>query len=318
MTGFGVGDAALAGGRVVAEIRSVNHRFLDVRARLPRELSDLTLFAEQAARERLRRGRFELNVRTEGSGIAASALDKPRARAAWRALIELRDELAPGADVPLTLLGAVPELFVPAAGQELEAVRTAIQRAIGAAITAMDRMCRAEGASLAYDLLGRTAAFKALLRDVTALADSAREGFARRLRERLDRLLTGTSATLDAGRLEVEVVLLAERSDVTEEITRLASHLEQVSGLLAQGSARKGPAAGEPDVGSGPGGDGAGSARASADVEPVGRQLDFLLQEMVREVNTLGAKAQDAAISHIVVAMKVELERMREQVQNVE
>jgi uncharacterized protein YicC (UPF0701 family) len=105
---------------------------------------------------------------------------------------------------------------------------------------------------------------------------------------------------------------------VTEEITRLASHLEQVSGLLAQGSAHKGPAAGEPDVGSGPGGDGAGSARGGADVEPVGRQLDFLLQEMVREVNTLGAKAQDAAISHIVVAMKVELERMREQVQNVE
>src|SRR4051812_22453080 len=119
MTGFGVGDVALPDGRVVAEIRSVNQRFLDVRARLPRELADLSLFAEQVARERLRRGRVELVIHTEGAVVPACALDKDRARAALRALGELRDELAPGAEVPLSLLSAVPDLFTPPAGPEL-------------------------------------------------------------------------------------------------------------------------------------------------------------------------------------------------------
>src|SRR5580698_2213548 len=104
MTGFGVGDVALPEGRVFAEIRSVNQRFLDVRARLPRELAELTLFAEQVARERLRRGRVELLVHTEGAAVAAWARDKSRARAAFQVLVELRDELATGTEVPLALL----------------------------------------------------------------------------------------------------------------------------------------------------------------------------------------------------------------------
>src|SRR3954470_8065789 len=113
MTGFGVGDFALPEGRVVAEIRSVNQRFLDVRARLPRELADLSLFAEQVARERLRRGRVELLVHTEGTVLSPCVVDKARARAAFRALAELRDELAPGAEVPLSRLAVVPDLFTP-------------------------------------------------------------------------------------------------------------------------------------------------------------------------------------------------------------
>src|ERR1700742_3478044 len=108
MTGFGVGDVALPEGRVIAEIRSVNQRFLDVRARLPRELVDLSLFAEQVARERLRRGRVELVVHTEGAVVSPCVLDTARARSALLSLGELRDELAPGSDVPLSLLSAVP------------------------------------------------------------------------------------------------------------------------------------------------------------------------------------------------------------------
>src|SRR5262245_46537435 len=111
MTGFGVGDVALANGRIVAEVRSVNQRFLDVRARLPRELADLALFAEQVARERLRRGRVELLIHAEGSVLTPCSLDKARARAAFDALAQLRDELAPGTEVPLSLLAAVPDLF---------------------------------------------------------------------------------------------------------------------------------------------------------------------------------------------------------------
>jgi uncharacterized protein (TIGR00255 family) len=298
MTGFGVGDVALVldergapRGRVVAEIRSVNQRFLDVRARLPRELADLSLFAEQVARERLRRGRVELVVHTEGAVVSPCVLDKERARAALRALGELRDELAPGSDVPLSLLSAVPDLFTPPGsdGREISALRGAIKQAIERAVEAMEAMCRCEGEALSVDLRARCGLLRELLTEVNGIAEASREIVRGRLRERVERLLAGADLTIDVVRVETEVVLIAERSDVAEELTRLASHLDQFCAVCAD------------DRG-----------------EPVGRRLDFLLQEMLREANTLGAKAQDAALSHRVVAIKVELERLREQVQNIE
>jgi uncharacterized protein (TIGR00255 family) len=289
MTGFGLGDAALAGGRLVAEVRSVNQRYLDVRAKLPRDLSDLTMFAEQVARERLRRGRVELIVRAEGAALAPLVLDKARASAAFRALVELRDELAPGSEVPLSLLVAVPDLFAPVGGHELDAIREAARAAIERAIDAMDAMCRREGEALAADMRARIAAVRALAGEVLARAGGTREALRMRLRERLERLLQDVQTALDAPRMEAEIALLAERSDITEEVIRLRSHLDQFEGVLSETAG-----------------------------EPCGRRLDFLLQEMVREANTLGAKAQDAPISQRVVAMKVELERLREQAQNVE
>jgi uncharacterized protein (TIGR00255 family) len=289
MTGFGVGDVALGEGRLIAEVRSVNQRFLDIRARLPRELSDLTLFVEQVARERLRRGRVELIVHTEGSVLRPSVLDRGRAHAAFRALSELRDELSPGAEVPLSLLASVPDLFAPPSGPEMEAVRGAIKCAVEKAIVAMGEMCSREGEALAVDLRARSATLRGLTLEVAQRAEGAREAARRRLRERLERLLAGVETPLDPARIETEVALLAERSDVTEEITRLGSHLEQFA-----------------------------SACEEQRAEPVGRKLDFLLQEMLREANTLGAKAQDAGVSQLVVGMKVELERLREQVQNIE
>lgn len=288
MTGFGVGDARLTHGRVIAEIRSVNQRFLEIRARLPREIAELTIFAEQVVRERLRRGRIELSVRSEGSVLSPSVLDKPRAVAAFRALVELRDEVAPGVEVPLSLLGAVPDLFVPPAGTELEVVRAAVKAAIDEAIGAMDAMCLREGESLRADLCSRCAALKQVTERLAGRAGEVRDAACQRLRERVQRLLSDTALTLP-GRLEAEVLMLADRGDIAEELTRLRSHLDQFEAALA-----------------------------ASTTEPVGRRLDFLLQEMLREANTIGAKAQDASISHEVVTIKVELERLREQVQNVE
>lgn len=303
MTGFGVGDASLPGGRVVAEIRSVNQRFLDVRARLPRELSDLSLFAEQVARERLRRGRVDLVVHTEGASASGVSLDADRARAALRAFAALRDELARGAEgepplplspeIPLSLLSAVPDLFTPPSGAAQEALRAAVRVAIERAVEAMEAMCRREGEALGADLRARAGTLRGLVAEVAALAETSRDAIRRRMRERAIRLLADAALEVDPGRVEAEVVLLADRSDVTEEVTRLHSHLDQLEGAL------------DPE-----------GARPSHD--PVGRRLDFLLQEMLREANTLGAKAQEAALSHKVVAIKVELERLREQVQNVE
>jgi uncharacterized protein (TIGR00255 family) len=289
MTGFGVGDERLAHGRVIAEIRSVNQRFLEIRARLPREFAELSIFAEQVVRERLRRGRIELSVRTEGSVLSPCVLDKARAAAAFRALEALRDEIAPGVEVPLSLLGAVPDLFVPPAGSELEAVRAAVKSAIDGAMDAMEAMCRLEGDVLLSDLRGRCAVLKAVTEQVAGRADQVRDAACRRLRERLERLLADAAVTASPGRLEAEVLMLADRGDITEELTRLRSHLDQFEAALAQRTP-----------------------------EPVGRRLDFLLQEMLRESNTIGAKAQDALISQEVVTIKVELERLREQVQNVE
>ncbi len=289
MTGFGLGEVPLGQGRVLAEIRSVNQRFLDIRTRLPREMAELSLFAEQVVRERLRRGRVELVVRTEGPLLASATLDLARARSVFQQLATLRDELAPGAELPLSILGAVPDLFVPPAGPELAEVRDAVRRAIESSIVAMETMCRAEGDALLTDLTTRCEVLKKLIDEVAGHSASTRETAQRRLHERLERLLASTEVTLDKGRLEIEVALLVDKSDFTEELTRLRSHLEQLEKVLASGSS-----------------------------EPVGRRLDFLLQEMVREANTLGAKAQDAAISQHVVGMKVELERLREQVQNVE
>src|SRR4051812_48898799 len=155
MTGFGVGSVTRAEGRLVAEVRSVNQRFLDIRARLPRELADLTLFTEQIARDRLRRGRVELVVHTEGSIGSPLVVDKERARTAFKALAELRDELAPGADVPLSLLAVVPDLFAPPSASELHALRDAVKSAVEQAVDAMLVMCCREGDALAIDLRAR-------------------------------------------------------------------------------------------------------------------------------------------------------------------
>ncbi len=287
MTGFGFGDAAFAGGRITVEIRSANQRFLDVRARLPAEMSHFTMFVEQVVRERVRRGRVDVVVRSEGVSGAAATLDKDRARSALASLAELRDEMAPGADLPLSLLAAVPGLFT-VVEPEVEATRAALRAAVEAAIQAMEAMLVQEGDALARDLAQRASRIGELVREVKERASSLPSLARRRLEEKLSRLIGGAEAPVDAARLEAELLLFADKSDVTEEVTRLASHVAQFEGALAERG------------------------------EPVGRKLDFLLQEMLRECHTVAAKAQDLKVSEKIVAFKVELERLREQVQNIE
>jgi uncharacterized protein (TIGR00255 family) len=287
MTGFGLGEAPLATGKVAVEIRGVNHRFLDVRVRMGRELGDLAGFVEQLARERLARGRYEVAMRVEGVVLGAPTLDRDRARSAYRALCDLRDELAPGADVPLSLLAAVPDLFVSSVDREIERLRHATRIAFDAAVTALDAMREHEGTALRNDVAKRIERVRRLAEGIERRAPDVLELHRRRLRERADRLRAATEIDVDAARLEQEIALFAERSDVCEELTRIESHCVQFVALL------------------------------SSD-EAVGRRLDFLLQEMAREANTIGAKSPDAQIAHSIVEAKAEIERMREQVQNVE
>jgi uncharacterized protein (TIGR00255 family) len=287
MTGFGLGEAPLDAGKLIVEIRGVNHRFLDVRVRVPRELADLATFVEQLSRERLTRGRYEVAVRVEGTALGVPVLDKERARAAFLALSALRDELLPGTDVPLSLLGSLPDLFVSSVDREIDRLRDSARVACEAAVVSLDRMRTQEGATLRADLLKRLSRVEELSRLVLERAPEVVETHRRRLRERAERLRAATEVDIDPSRLEQELVMFAERSDVSEELTRLQSHSSQFSGLASRS-------------------------------EPIGRRLDFLLQEMAREANTVGAKSPDAQIAHSVVEMKAEIERMREQVQNVE
>lgn len=295
MTGFGVGDSLLAspaGGavrsdKITVEIRAVNHRFLDVRVRVPNQLPDLANTVDTLARERLSRGRFDINVRLDGSVFGAMVLDHDRARSVFVALSALRDELAPGSDVPLSLLGSVPDLFVPSVERECQTITAALTAAFEAALRSLDDMRRREGLAMAEDLLRRLASIRRLMHAVTARAPAMVDAYKKRLRERADRLRAASDVEVDAGRLEQELALFADRVDIAEELTRLESHCTHFESMLeSEGT--------------------------------IGRRLDFLLQEMAREANTIGSKSQDVGIAHAVVELKAEIERMREQVQNVE
>jgi len=287
MTGFGLGEATLGEGRVVLEVRSLNHRFLDVRVRMPSELSDQGFYLEQLARERLTRGRYDIGVRLEGTPLPPPRLDLARARATYLALSKLRDELAPGSELPLTAVTAVPDLLSTSSVAEVDAVRAALKSALERGLSSLDEMRRAEGNALERELTTRLGAAKKLRDAIAERGDEMVQAHRERLRQRLDRLLADTGIGVEPGRIETEIAVLADRSDVTEELVRLESHYVQFADLLDKD-------------------------------EPVGRRLDFLLQEVGREVNTVGSKSQDAPVAHLVVEMKSEIERMREQVQNVE
>lgn len=286
MTGFGCGEAQLDGSQLICELRALNHRFLDVRVRMPEELNTHAFFVEQLAREQLSRGRFDVGVRLEG-GAGRARLSLPRAREVYEGLLRLRDELAPGTDVPVVALASFPQLLLDMAPGQGQGLEQALRDAFKSALLGLDQMREREGQALARELAERLSALRELAAQAKTLSLGVAERQLERLRERLGRLLAEVSVSPDPSRLETELALLADKSDVTEELVRLSSHFDQFEALLAESA-------------------------------PVGRRLDFLLQEMSREVNTLGSKSQDVKLSHLVVDIKSQLEKIKEQVQNVE
>jgi uncharacterized protein (TIGR00255 family) len=287
MTGFGAGHGVAAGEELDVEVRSVNHKFCEVKVRLPREYAALELEAATLVKERLARGGVDVSIRrVAGAGGLAPRVDAQLAEAYARAFAELqaRLDLATGATLA-DILSADGVVRLEERDVDLDAAREAVRAGLSAALEALVEMRAREGAALARDLAGRLDTIEALAARVAALTPEAVDHHRARLEERVVELARGIA--LDPARLAQEVALLADRSDVTEELIRLGSHVAQVRGLLASG-------------------------------EPAGRKLDFLVQEMHREVNTTGSKSQSAEIAGVVVALKAEIERMREQVQNVE
>ena len=293
MTGFGRGEAAAPGGRVVVEARSVNHRFCEVGLRLPPRYGPMEARLRKLVAERVARGRVDLTVTVQGNGgsLRAPAIDWEVAEGLKARLAELKARLGLPGEVDLALLAAQRGVF--AAEEPLpDLAWETLAEAAGAALDALSAMRAEEGLALTADFRSRLDRMRALVEELAARAPSVPAEYRERLATRVRALLgdggSGQAApVLDPGRLELEVALLADRADVTEEITRLRSHLGQIGQLL------------------------------DAD-EPVGRRLEFLLQEVHREVNTIGSKSTDMAITQAVLSLKAELERLREQVANVE
>ena len=285
MTGYGSGSAPLAEGRVLIEIRALNHKHQDVRLRVPTELGEHASFLEQLARTVLGRGRYDVAVRTEGQTGANPQIDAAKLRAVYLSLATLRDELAPGTELSLAELASLPDV-VTSQGPDASLARKALTEAFSSAHRELDQMRDTEGATLKDDLSTRLKLVQELRGQVHGASRELVEHHRTRLNERLSQLLEGPNQ-LSPGRLEQEIALVADRSDITEELVRLDSHFSQLGALLDS-------------------------------PEPVGRKLDFLLQEVGREVNTIGSKSQHAPVAHLVVDMKSEVERLREQVQNVE
>lgn len=287
MTGYGSGRSSLGEGHVVVEMRTVNHRYLDVRVRLPSRVQSRVASIERVTRKSLTRGRVDVTARFEGQTLPRATLDIARAHTAYVDLIALRDALSPEDPVPLSLLSLVPDLFVTHGEVDEKALDNALEQATANACAAVKAMRTKEGKALAAELRSRLRELDAEVSVLEAATPQMVEARRARLRDRVQILLKDIEVELDPARLEQEVALLADRSDITEELVRLASHRDQMLELIENSD------------------------------KPVGKRLDFLLQEMAREANTIGSKAQDATITSHVVSLKATIEQMREQAQNV-
>jgi len=287
MTGYGRGAAERSGRRATVEVRSVNHRFLDIKLRGAALDPGVEEQVSARIRETAERGAITLTVHLERRGPGAAVrVDRAAARAAHAALVSLAEEL--GTDPPtLALVVAQPGVVLAADDADDSGAGEAVLAAADDALAQLFSMRAAEGAILARDFQARLAQLAQHIEEIATLAGAAPDEARRKLHDRVSRLLDGETP-IDPARLAQEVAILADKSDVTEELVRARSHVEQLRTLSAGGSGA------------------------------IGRRLDFLVQEMGRELNTMGAKSSAIEIVRRVVAAKAELEKIREQVQNVE
>ncbi len=282
MTGYGRGMAAQGGTRATVDVRAVNHRFLDLKLR-----GSLAPAIEEAistkVRAALERGAVTVSVHVEREGAASMRIDGDAAKAAHDLLVATAQRLGlAGPDLALVL--AQPGVVVQGQGAEVGDEQPAVVAALDGALAQLETMRIAEGAALAAELTSRLAELDALRASIATLAAGVPQQVAKRLQERVRKLLDDN---VDPARLAQEIAMLADRADITEELVRLASHLDQARGLIAKPGA-------------------------------AGRRLDFLVQEIGRELNTIGSKSTLAEITAAIVDAKAVVEKIREQVQNVE
>lgn len=288
MTGYGSGVAQNDSHSITVEMRAVNHRFLEIYPRLPKQL----LAAEDALKKQVQshfsRGKIDIFITFEqlAAKKAVVTVDKELAMAYYNALSELAAYTSVDAEIKLSMISGFPGVLLPETVEDdVEQITALLQAAVVAAVGCLEQMRAEEGKALAADLLTRVDNLERMLAELTALAPKVVIEQKQRLTARIGELLDGVA--VDEARLANEIAYFADKVDISEELTRFLSHIAQFRQSVS----------GE---------------------EAIGRKLEFILQEMLREINTIGSKSNALAINRIVIEVKSELEKIREQVQNVE
>ncbi len=291
MTGYGSAERIENGIRVLAELRSVNNRFAEISVKLPRQLSNFELEVRELVRSRFQRGKISVFIQVQADrDIQIPVVVNPSKVQAYRTLLEtVRSEAGIGAPVSLEHLLRFSEIFdtESSVADNSELLWPIVKQALLEAVEAMKVMRRKEGDELSLDFAGRIAGIETTLAGITRLALDNLEQIRKRLAAKVESV-AGKDIAYSRDRLEIELVLAADKLDITEELTRFASHnkffLEELHN----------------------------------DESGTGRKLNFLLQEQLREANTIASKSQNAEISQQIVHVKEELEKIREQLQNIE
>jgi len=290
MTGYGSARAEHRGLALEVEARSVNHRYLSLQLRCPSDLAALEPDIETLLRSKLQRGSVTVQIQLRRKQETAETIvDAAHAKAVAAALRKLAKDLRVRADVSLSDVLAAPGVFTNgrAGGALDETVRESVLGAVGAAVDELVVSRAREGAALSVELRKHISEMRQMSAAIAVRTPAVVKEHHARLRKRLAELLGGAETKVRDEDLAREIALIADRTDVTEELARLRVHLDEADALLGRS-------------------------------EPVGRRFEFLTQEMLREVNTTGSKSADAEISKHVIALKAELERVREQVANLE
>ncbi len=288
MTGFGRCSLAVDGRELTVELKSVNHRFLDIAFRMSRSLSFLEDDVRSALSAALSRGHIDVyayyrNTRSDSKTVT---LDKALLGAYLAAANEAKDEFGIKADITASVALRLPDVVsVTEAEEDTDALRSLMNGCISGAVTQLIEMRTREGERISRDLLSRLDALSAIRDKIAEKAPLVVDDYRARLNARIESLLN--EVEIDRARLATEIALFADRANIDEELVRLLSHFDAMRSLLT--------------------GD-----------EPAGRKLDFVVQEMNREFNTIGSKANDKGIAALVIDGKAELEKLREQVQNLE
>jgi uncharacterized protein (TIGR00255 family) len=289
MTAYGRGEIHLGDTTLIAETRSLNNRHLDIILRIPRNYQLLEKELKDAISSKIRRGRVEVSVQIENNGEESPysiELNGPLADSYIKISRQLAEKLGLDKTIELdTLLQMKDVLLFRPEAVDMDKLRPGFHHVVAQALDSLDMMRIKEGEAIEADFAKRLNLLEAYINEVDRRTPIVVEEYRKRLKDRIEHIIEDVA--LDESRLIQEVALFAERSDITEEIVRTRSHLKQFREYLSMD-----------DV--------------------LGRRLDFLIQEINREVNTLSSKASDALISKVVVEMKAELEKLREQVQNIE
>lgn len=288
MTGFGRADTTFDGGTFTVEARSVNHRFTDISIRMPRALNNLEALVRDMVKARVQRGSISVNVNWERSesGDRLPSLNETMVLR-YRELFKRMNELGVAGEPCVDTFSRLPEIFSFESNEVAEEqIRPVLEAAMSEALDRLVEMRQREGAALTADILSRLDAMAGVMDEISRQGPERLTRLTARLREKVNAALDGVTEA-DPSRLAQEVTIYADKWDFCEEEVRFKTHLEALRKTLIQGGA-------------------------------VGRKLNFLLQELNREVNTVGSKANDAAIAQLAVGLKEELERIREQVENME